>query len=63
MADSPVVHIGENSPQQVAYKLMKDIMLAEGVSTTGGGTAKRADREYLLKLYWECQRVTEGFEP
>jgi hypothetical protein len=64
MADSAVVHIGENSPQQVAYKLMKDIMLAEQMSLTGASSsATRVDRKYLLTLYYECARATLGLAP
>jgi hypothetical protein len=29
---APVVHIGENSPEQVAYNLLKDVAKAEGRS-------------------------------
>ena len=47
MADS-VVHIGENSPEQVSYKLMRDIMVAEGKDWSS------VDRPYLLSLYVQC---------
>lgn len=39
---------------------MQDIMIAEKKSISGGGSAssnERADRDYLLTLYYECQRV------
>ena len=58
MADAAtVVHMGENSPQQVAYKLLKDIMQAEQKSLSSG-TLKAgwvtADRAYILKTYETC---------
>jgi len=57
MADT-VVHIGENSPEQVAYKLMERIADVEERSIhsrypgTKGWTA--ADRKWLLDTYAEC---------
>ena len=43
-----VVHIGENSPEQVAYRLMIDVFTSEkkGVSTV--------DRETILNTYSQC---------
>ena len=29
MASEPVIHIGENSPEQVAYKLSKEVLSVE----------------------------------
>jgi hypothetical protein len=52
MADSNTVHIGENSPQQVAYKLMKDIAQSEGFYL--GQTTIRPDREWIIKTYCSC---------
>jgi hypothetical protein len=46
MADKPVVHIGENSPEHVAYQLMRDVQAA------GAGYKLSADQ--LLDLYAEC---------
>ena len=40
MADGAVVHIGENSPEQVAYRLMRDIAIAEKINL-GSGPNKR----------------------
>jgi hypothetical protein len=50
-ADTPIVHIGENSPEQVAYKLLQIVASNEGKSLTGGATA---DRKWLLDTYAEC---------
>lgn len=56
MADAPVVHIGENSPEHVAYRLMQDIMRAEmrTLSQRPDADWEHADRAYLLDLYAEC---------
>jgi len=63
MADTSVRLVDQGS-HEVAFKLMKDVMLSEGVSLTGGPTTQHADRKYLLTLYYECQRVVvEGIEP
>ncbi len=56
MADAPVIHIGENSPEEVAYKLLQTIASQEGkslMSSPVGGAAK-ADRKWLLDSYAEC---------
>lgn len=46
MADKPVVHIGDNSPEYVAYKLMLDIVRIEG--------KERHSKDEILNLYAEC---------
>jgi hypothetical protein len=56
MADSATVHIGENSAEQVAYKLFYDVMNAEKKSLSN------VDRAYILKTYWECRRVVAGLK-
>ena len=56
MADAPVVHIGENSPEQVAYQLMARIAHAEELALHGV-TGKRANREWILSTYAECLKV------
>jgi hypothetical protein len=54
MADAPVVHIGENSPEYVAYRLMLDIAEAEGkrfskpVAGSSGGP--RLDSGYVSPM-------------
>ncbi len=48
MADVPVIHIGENSPENIAYKLTHEIArLEKGF----------ADRKKLLDTYAECLRA------
>lgn len=55
MADAPVVHIGENSPQEVAFKLLRMVMAAENKGISD------ANREYILDGYAECLNATNGF--
>lgn len=54
------VHIGENSPEQVAYKLLVDVIKAEGKSTYHG-EGNAVDRAYLLTTYEECLHVVKGY--
>lgn len=63
MADQPVVHIGENSPEEVAFKLFCRIGFLEkktdahGFIVSGG----EADRRYILDTYAECLEAAKGF--
>ena len=52
MADS-VVHIGENSPEQVAYKLLEMVASVERKKLFGGDPAS-ADRAWILSTYADC---------
>lgn len=56
MADAPVVHIGENSPEHVAYRLMRDIANVEGKLLTKSDKSPErvADRKWILDTYAEC---------
>lgn len=59
MADAPVVHIGENSPEYIAYRLLHDVAGAENKlfrPTSGSGYAA-ADRKWILDTYAECLRA------
>lgn len=65
MADAaPVVHIGENSPEHVAYKLMERIAVLErksihnSIPETAGWSG--ADRKWLLDTYAECLHAAKG---
>jgi hypothetical protein len=49
MAETAVVHIGENSPEEVALKLMYVIDTAEKHPTR--------TRQQILDLYAECLRA------
>lgn len=52
MADAPVVHIGENSREQVALKLMWEVIRLEKKTPL--------TRKELLDTYAECLQATEG---
>jgi hypothetical protein len=52
MADNTVVHIGENSPEQVAYTLLRDIANIEQRPLFHDPRA--ADRKWILDTYAEC---------
>ena len=61
MADAPVVHIGENSPEQVAYKLLQIIALNEGKHLQPSSAAtNHPDKKWVLDTYAECLRVTRN---
>ena len=59
MSDAPVVHIGENSPEQVAYRLMHHISLIENRDLSGGGNTP-ADREWILRTFDQCRSVVNA---
>ena len=67
MPDTPVIHIGENSPEQVAFKLleaiakveMKSISMAKDLAP--GWT--KADRKWILETYAECLDAVRVREP
>ncbi len=64
MADTnTTVHIGENSPEEVAYKLLERIAYVEGKGIRSGVSAPptKADRAYILTTYEECIHVVKGF--
>ena len=46
MADKPVVHIGENSPEHIAFLLMDRVNNAED--------HPKRTRQQILDLYAEC---------
>lgn len=54
MADGAVVHIGENSPEEVAYKLLTTIASNEGKTLRYDGDQASAERKWLLDTYAEC---------
>lgn len=59
MANEAVVHIGENSPEQVAYKLLVHISNVEKRNMDGHGD-KPADRKWVLDTYTECLQAVMG---
>lgn len=66
MADAPVVHIGENSPEHVAMQLLEVVARLEqkSLSGTDPGNLKagwsKADRKYVLDTYLECYKAVRG---
>jgi hypothetical protein len=56
MSDAPVVHIGENSPEWVAYRLFQDIVHVEDklLNTSEKNQQKVAKRDWILQTYAEC---------
>jgi hypothetical protein len=63
-AAAPVIHIAENSPEHIAYRLLRDVALIEHKAITGPGEIKegwtRADRKWLLDTYSECLTSVQG---
>ena len=49
MADQPVVHIGENSPEKIAYKLMENVLYSIEQKSS-----EDLDRKTYLDTYAEC---------
>lgn len=62
MADTkPVVHIGENSPEEVAFKLLRQVAAIEKTSMYGGpGGSEPKNRKWLLDTYAECLEAVKG---
>jgi hypothetical protein len=61
MADT--VHIGENSPEYVAYLLMHECAKAEKINTLRQSTSKpsgETTRKWLLETYAECLKAVKG---
>ncbi len=57
MDEQTVVHIGENSPEHVAYRLMQDVLTVENKEVIGrdpSGGREIATRKEILDIYAEC---------
>ena len=63
MADQPVVHIGENSPEQVALKLLETIASVEQKNLFYNRDSPKeiASRDWILDTYAECLQAVKGF--
>ena len=59
MAEANTVHIGENSPEHVAFNLMKLIADVEKREHYGHGKHPMT-REWILKTYEQCISVVRG---
>jgi hypothetical protein len=57
MADAPIVHIGENSPEQVAFKLLQTVAFVEKKRLTSQNAGGDPDRKWILDTYAECIRA------
>jgi len=59
---APIVHIGENSPQQVAFKLAETIARIEGrlLYKDRDDPSRTVDRKWLLDTYSECLEAVSG---
>ncbi len=64
MADAPIVHIGENSPEEVAHKLMREIAGVEKKNISPRATYvpgwTDADRDWILSTYAKCLNVVKN---
>jgi hypothetical protein len=56
-----VVHIAENSPESVAYRLLRDIADVEGrvFDRTPQNSRSPVDRKWILDTYRECLRAVK----
>ena len=62
MSEKPVVYVGENSPEQIAYKLMGHIAEVEKkvFRTAELGNSTVAGRKWILDTYSECLAAAKG---
>ena len=62
MAEQAVLHIGENSPEEVAYRLMSDVADVEQKALHSNPSTDHtsADRQWILDTYAECLRAVHG---
>lgn len=58
MSDKTVVHIGENSPEQVAFKLLQIMANIEGLTLYPSENC--ASKEWVLKNYSACLRAVQN---
>jgi hypothetical protein len=56
MADAPVVHIGENSPEYVAFRLMRMIAANEKKAVDSSALA---DRDWIIRTYCMCLKAVQ----
>ncbi len=55
MAGSSIIHIAENSPEHVAYKMMRDVFVVENKPFDS------LTRDEYLDTYEECLEAVKGF--
>jgi hypothetical protein len=64
MAEAAVVHMGENSPEHVAYRLLMDVQRIERKALHVGDLNPgwtTADQKWILDTYSECLQAAKGF--
>lgn len=67
MPDTPsVVHIGENSPEQIALKLLEMVARVQKISLNAPTDTQRSDwktaePKWILDTYDECLRTVKLF--
>jgi hypothetical protein len=56
MAAAPTIHLGENSPEHIAYLLLRAIASNEGkeLASSPVSGAASADKKWILDTYAEC---------
>jgi hypothetical protein len=59
MADTPVIHIGENSPEFVALKLYFEVARTEQVESAYS-SGRKPDRKWILDTYAECLNAVQN---
>ena len=60
MADAPVVHVGENSPEEVAFKLLHEVAAAESMEMFAD---ERAVKKMLSKLLSNAIKFSDEKTP
>lgn len=58
MADKTVLEQGEGSPENIAYKLLRHVAIADGYSITGMGVPP--PREWILLAYAACLQAVKN---
>jgi hypothetical protein len=54
VAEAAEVHLGENSPEGIAFKLLYEVAEAEGMQLRHAAGSKKPDRQWILDTYAEC---------
>ncbi len=60
MSDTKVVNSGENTPEEVAYKLFNEIAYAEDKRVRNYGGKQAPTRQWILDTYAECLRAVRA---
>ncbi len=62
-SETPVIHVGENSPEEAALKLLRYVASVERKTlhtTTPGSGEMPADRKWILDTYAECLKAVRN---